>query len=665
MATTREEPRVEALAVAEDRPPRVERLVAAGLLIVTFVFALLAQTLLFHRSSAMGGDIEYHRGVAFTMTAGSWQGEGPIDGVISYFGGLYPFVIGWIARLSGASFDSVLSVVSWPFVLVLPLALWWLGRRIWPGTVLEPAVLAFLGTVGSSLALDDRAMWVNSVLPSGSNLWPIYPRDVALVLLVVALAIVLGRGERWRVVAAGAVAGVAICVHAQIGVYAVAVVAAYLVWRAWAPRAVKQCAVDLVILGGTAVVVSVWWWAPRLDVALDSRRLVLKSYPGLTSPDSSLAGVVVALGLVGLLALFGLVLGLRDRRPTARFAAAWLLVLAPLALLGSVVGDLGVITPRRMWFLAAVPLVICAAIAASACIRVAPVVVSIVLVAVVLVPSVSEAIQTRDLVTELWAQPPEGDQFAEAAWAPALKRLQDAMLDHGSVAVVAPDNDALYVWRHSGAQPFSFLPSGAVKLGFDPARTTDYGYLQRVRMSEDAFAVGRSGLCRLADRTDADFVVLRRDGDLLGTHDGRPSSRYRVDPRDRTTETVNRPVGPGLRYFDKSSTEILQVAPSKALPLGWSDPDVRRLDVYQDRIRPVPPLTLVLPDGRRIVPRLERAGRSLILQFSTPEGIPPGTALVVNHRGRARISRIIGYEPASGLPAPERGVVVLDPTTLC
>jgi hypothetical protein len=55
----------------------------------------------------------------------------------------------------------------------------------------------------------------------------------------------------------------------------------------------------------------------------------------------------------------------------------------------------------------------------------------------------------------------------------------------------------------------------------------------------------------------------------------------------------------------------------------------------------------------------------LILQFATPEGIPPGTALVVNHRGRARISRIIGYEPAAGLPGPERGVVVLDPATLC
>lgn len=665
MTVTRERP-VVADAVVPDDGARRERWIATGLLIFTFLFALVAQTLLFDRSTTMGGDVEYHRGVAFTMSAGSWAGEGPIHGVISYFGGLYPFVLGWGSRLLGVSFDSLLSVLSWPFVLALPLALLWLGRRLWPGQVLEPAVLAFIGTIGSSLALDDQAMWVNSVLPSGSNLWPVYPRDVTLVLLVVALAIVVGDESRLRSFAAGAVAGVAICVHAQIGVYAVVVVAAYALWRAWPERAWRRWSVESAIVGGTAFLLSVWWWLPRLEVVIDTRRLLLQSYPGLKSPDTSLVGLVVALGAVGILAVPGVVIALRHHRRTERFAAVWLLTLAPFALIGSVVGDIGVMTPRRVLFLAAVPLVICAAIATTALLRRGPILVMLtIVIAVIVIPSASEALQTRDLISVIWARQPAGDAFADATWKPALGQLRDAMVDRGSVQVIAPDNDALYIWKQSGAQPFSFLPSGSIKLGFDPGRTTDYSYLERVHLLDQAVNRGLPGLCRLASRTNADFLVLRRDGNLLGTHDTTPSSRYRVDPSDRTTQTINRVIRPGLRYLDRSALEVLQVAPNHALPLDWSSPHVRRLDVYQDRRRPIPPLVLMLPNGRRIVPAILLEGHAFVLSFPTPDGIPPGTALVANKRGRARINRIVGYEPVPNLPGPTHGPVVLDPAKVC
>lgn len=665
MTVARERPVVADAVVPDDRTRREQR-IATGLLSFTFLFALLAQTLLFDHSTTMGGDVGYHRGVAFTMSAGSWPGEGPVHGVISYFGGLYPFVLGWGSRLLGVSFDSLLSVLSWPFVLALPLALLWLGRRLWPGQVLEPAVLTFIGTIGSSLALDDKAMWVNSVLPSGSNLWPVYPRDVTLVLLVVALAIVVGDESRWRSVAAGAVAGVAICVHAQIGVYAVVVLVAYGLWRAWPERAWRRWLADSAIVGGTAFLLSVWWWLPRLDVVIDTRRLLLTSYPGLKSPDTSLLGLLVALGAVGILAVPGVVIALRHHRRTERFAAVWLLTLAPFALVGSIVGDIGVMTPRRVLFLAAVPLVLCAAIATTALLRRGPILVMLTIVfAAIVIPSASEALQTRDLISESWAPQPAGDAFEDATWAPALGQLRDAMLDRGSVQVIAPDSDALYIWKQSGAQPFSFLASGSVKLGFDPGRTTDYSYVERVRLLEQAVETGLPGLCRLASRTDADFLVLRRDGDLLGTHDSRPSSRYRVDPSERTKQTLNRVIRPGLRYLDRSSSELLQVAPGSALPLDWSSRAVRRLDVYQDRHRPVPPLVLVLPDGRRIIPAILLEGHSFVLRYTTPDGIPAESLLVANKRGRARINRVIGYEPVSNLPGPARGPVVLDPAKVC
>jgi hypothetical protein len=664
MATTRARPQVEERTVpADDSRSRREHRIATGLLVVTFGFAIVFQTLFFHFSSTMGGDVEYHRAVGYSMTSGPWQGEGPIQGVIAYFGGLYPMVLGWGSHLLGVSFDGLLSVVSWPFVLVMPLALYWLGRSLWPEERLEPAVLAFVGTVGSSLALDDRATWVNGLLLSGANLWPIYPRDVALVLTIVSLAIVIGGDTRLRAALGGVALGVAICVQAQVAMYGIAVVGAFLLWRAWPMRAWRDWIGQTIWFVASAALVSVWWWVPRVSALVESRGLALESYPGKTTPNITASGILVALGVVGLLAIPGAVIALRQRRVGVRFAGVWLVAIAPWALVSGVVGDLGIITSRRTWLLASIPLVLCAAVGATALLRRWPAPwVLVLLLAAILVPSAAEALQTRDRVAEVWVRKPIGDPYSEARWDPALDRLRDASQERGSVLVLAPDNDALYVWRHSGAHPFSFLQAGAAKLGFDLERLTGKSYIERVRTSERA--QGIPARCALAGEEGADFFVLRRDGDLLGTYDSRPSARYRVDPRSRTTDTIDRRVGPGLRYLDLSATELLEVAPGAGMELGWSSPDVRRVDVYQDRARPVPPMVLVLPDGRRITPRLERAGSALILQFPTPDGVPRGAELVANDRGRARVSRVVGYERVDGIPE-SRGPVVIDPATLC
>ena len=68
-----------------DAESTVARLLIGG----SFVFAIIGQTLLFHTAPLMGGDARYHRGVALTMSAGNFQGEGPIHGLITYFGGRY------------------------------------------------------------------------------------------------------------------------------------------------------------------------------------------------------------------------------------------------------------------------------------------------------------------------------------------------------------------------------------------------------------------------------------------------------------------------------------------------------------------------------------------------------------------------------------------------
>ena len=641
-----------------------EDTIAAGLLAFTFGFALVAQTLLFHSSNAISGDIAYHRGVALTMSAGSFSGEGPIHGILSYFGGLYGLVFGWSSELLGVPFDRVVSVVSWPFVLALPLALLWLGRGIWPGRALDGAVFTFLGTVGSSLALDNRSMWVNSTLPSGTNMWPVYPRDVALVLLVIALAVVVRDSARWRALVAGVIAGIAICVHAQIGVYCVAVVVALLLWRAWPAGARLRWLVDAALVAGTAVVVSVWWWWPRLDEVIHTRTLLLASYPGDSTPDASLAAFVVAFGAVGLLAFPGAWFALRRGASDERFAAAWFFALTVVALVGPLFGDLGLITPRRAWFLAALPLLICASIAATTLIRKGPsALVAWILIAVIAIPSASEAWQTRDLVSRKWATPSGNDLLSAKQWAPAMSTLRSATVKRGSLVVIAPDGDGVYIWEETGAQPFSLWLPGWVKLGFDPAQVTAHSYRDRVSMQSAAFAAGLPGICRLAQQVGAHAIVLRRRGDLVGTYDDDPAAQYRVEPKDRSAKTIDRIVAPGIQYLDRNVLDALVLSAGYALPLRFASPTVRRVDVILRSPRPKSSLTLVLSNGRVLDPRREQVGSDVALVFDAPDGIPSGSRLVAT--SAAMVTRVIGYEPVPGVTGSSDGPIALDPATIC
>lgn len=611
----------------------------------------------------MGGDIAYHRGVALTMSAGSFSGEGPIHGILSYFGGLYALTFGWASELLGVPFDRVVSVVSWPFVLVLPLALLWLGRGIWPGRALESAVFTFLGTVGSSLALDNRSMWVNSVLPSGANMWPMYPRDIALVLLVITLGVVVRDYARWRAPVAGLIGGIAICVHAQIGLYSVCVVIALLLWRAWPGSALLRWLVDAALVGGIAVGVSAWWWWPRLDEVLKTRALVLKSYPGISVPDASVISFVVAFGTVGLLAFPGAWLALRGRRSEERFAAVWFLALTLFALIAPLLGDLGLITPRRAWFLAALPLVICAAIAATWFIRRGPQLLVVgVLIAAIAIPSASEAWQTRELVSRKWATPKGNGLLSVKTWAPAMSKLRSAMVKRGSLVVVAPDGDGVYIWEQTGAQPFSLWLPGWVKLGFDPGQVTPYSYLDRVSMQSTAFAAGLPGICRLAKKAGAHAIVLRRSGALLGTYDDTPAARYRVDPKDRSAKTVSRIVAPGIKYLDRNALDLLALSAGYALPLRFSSPTISRVDVVLRSAVPKSSLELILGDGRVLQPRRDRLGKEVSLVFDA-DGIPSGSRLMA--RRGVVISRVIGYESVPEVTRSSQGPVVLDPAKVC
>jgi hypothetical protein len=642
-------------ALSETREATEQRL-ALALTLGAFAFALVVQSGFFSWSTRVRGDIDSPRGVAFTMLGGAWQGRAVIGPGPAWFGGLYPLTLGWSARILGVSFDGLVSVVSWLTPLALPAALWMLGRRVWPDRPLGRGLLVFVGTVGSSLATDSRAEWVQSVLPSGANVWPLYPRDAALVLLPVALALAM-RSDRWRdAVWSGLVAATAVCVHGQIGAATIGVVAGWYAWRglrgegdAW----VRNGAVAV----GTALAGSLWWWAPRVWAWWEYRPLVLDNFPSFAPLDLTPVGLVVALGLVGIMAVTGALFARGARWTVLGFFLVWIALDIPLVIVTQLAGNPNATTARRSLLLIGVPLVV---LAANGALRLADrfdgrVVVPVLVVALC-IPSVAEVLHMRDFVGRRWsarAIGTEGEQ--QEIWSPAIADLRRAVEDRGQVSVLAPSADGVVVWTQSGAQPYGPALRGTIKLGLDPARTTGIGYLTRVHETERAFSGGWGALCELVSRRHLPYVVVRADRETVAVYDRTPPARYRVAPQDRDRASLTRTVAPGVYYRDRNVREALVLARGRSIPVGFADPRVRRVVVegtWTPGAPDVPRVGLVLPDGRRIAPRSEHVGWLRRFSFATPDGVPRGAR--IEGRMPFGISRVQGFVARPGGVAPGR-----------
>ncbi|MFZ4584520.1 MAG: hypothetical protein ACOYNI_04755 [Acidimicrobiia bacterium] len=643
---------------------RILRSVGAVLTALSIAWAFVVQSLFFAQVSNIQGDAAYHRGVAYTMLHGALQGEGPIHQLLAFYGGLYPMALAALSAATGASIDSVLSIGSWFWGCALPLSLLFLGRRLWPGRWFETGILVFLGTVAGSIPVDKTVVWVNSPTLASSNLWPAYPRDIAMVLGIVAIAIALGTMSPWRSVATGIVLALAVSAQVQIAVvFGAFVVACFLLDRR---STMRTRLVGVLVVTGSTILASAWWWVPRALEYTRARPLLLASFPGNTQVAFHL--LFAALGLIGILGVIGgVAIGTHWRQVSVplRLFALWAAVGAVGSLLAFAAPDLGVITQRRALLLTAFPLVIVATAGLAILLRRVPAVVAVGLLVAVAVPALvfgaQEVKQTREIVFQRWpVSSPFKADYPASQWDPVTATLRARAERAGSVRVVAPDGDSAYLWFNSGAQSFGpWLPTWS-KLGFDPVRAVPGNVSIEARRAavRDGFAGGIPTLCQLADRSEATAIIVRRRNGLIATHD--TSAMGLTEARTVRKRT---PVPSGGVLVESPSDVILTLPAQESLPMRWTNTDgVREVEV-ETFLAPEQPPVIVTGDQRISPTSSMPTARGRLYRYEITGPLRADAAVTATTH--TSIRRIRGYEPSSVPITSGDGPIVLDPARLC
>ena len=572
-------------STAQEPPTADRQLLGLGMIVGSFLFALVIHSVFFSKSNWMLADLAYHRGVAYTMQGAMLQGEGPYGGLISYYGGLYPLGLGLAAEVTGRTFDSVLSIASWFGTLLMPAALLLLGWRLWRNDLFAIGFFVSLGTLAVPFTTNWDDLWVESILPSGSSYWPVYPRDIALALACVALWALLSDRRRVRTIGLGLVVGLCLLFHAQMGILLGWFLILLGSWRAIRSRNPDPL-VEVVIAGGISLAATAWWWIPRLVAFAQSGTLLIADHASRLPFNPGPVQLMVGYGSAGILALTAAVV-FAMRRPTGTqvwIFLAWIAAFLPLIALSRLVPALDLFTERRLWLvisLAAIGLATCGIVLVAK--RTPAVVLAVIVLATVVLPSVpanqASVRRVRNAVNVAWRPGNAGmaRQLDVAKWRVAMRQLNGLVRQQGRATVVTYDSYGAWAWSFSGAQVISLWTPGPFKLGFDPRKLTGKGYLERNALVQTAFDAGPAGICALASSEGADAILLRTYRGLVGLYDRSLASPYRLDPADRADAPIVREVEPGVWYVDINVRDSLRLQPGTSLTIPWATPDVTRL----------------------------------------------------------------------------------------
>ena len=198
------------------------------------------------------------------------------------------------------------------------------------------------------------------------------------------------------------------------------------------------------------------------------------------------------------------------------------------------------------------------------------------------------------------------------------------MRKRGNVVVIAPDEDADFVWTGSGAQPLSLWLPGSIKLGFDPKAETGMGYLTRLHTSEAAFHAGLGAACAArSTQRRRDHPAPRRSAPRHARHPTVGEVPRRAEGPDEA-HARRASVAPKTTYEDRNLSEVLVLDPGATLKVGFDGAPIKMVDVILEPLYPdsfSPHVTMRFPDGTEIQPEVVQLARNSIrLRFRTPDG---------------------------------------------
>jgi len=574
-------------------------------------------------TSWMDGDFQYHRAVAFSIAHGHLWGQGPYLGLPSYLTGLYHYLLALAAVALGTWPDRVISVVSWFEPAMWAGAAWYAASRFWrqPGPRLAFVALVLFGAgLGRGPTAGVGFVWVDAATTAGHVFWPLFPRDIALILTLVALA----GAMRGRPLLAGVLAGLTVGVHPQIGLVATALGMLTLgqvgrkpfqaVWRAAA----------------AAAIVSSWYWVPRLLWTIQFHGFHLENF----RPQLTFGPMVLwwAYGVFGPLAVAAWVMARRRRSHVTMIATSWFVLLVGLAILGVLIPT-AVLPLRRALLLLWLPIAVII-VDGFAPQLTRPLHTSsgfIVMLAIVLlgVASWPQLLASRSLVDRVWHEPRYGKlAYPPARWMPVLSQLEN------TEQTLAPESDAPVIWFLTGTPVTWMKRPGFVKVGYPVGRATGWSETDRQREVNRAFELGVPALCDLAIRRGIEQLIFRSDEGLIATHDVAPAWRHR-ETRDA-----------GYRDLNKYDTVSLESDRPVTVPFrGWID----RLDLWVTGWSPSIAVTVVTHDGVRAVAHdagPDGSSRRLTVELHVRGPFD------VYANGPVDLMRAAGYETMQGAEPP-------------
>ncbi|MGE3913529.1 MAG: hypothetical protein AB7K36_29535 [Chloroflexota bacterium] len=529
-----------------------------------------------HKTWLWTGDTIYHHAVMAEVQAGELLPGGPYAGLPAFYSPLFHYMAAAIGMVAGIELTEAIRVISIIFAPLTPLAAFWLARTLGMDRA-SALVGAFFSTFAGAIKTTEDRVWVDALFVGQHNFFPVFPRDIAFLLLPLGLGCVYrGVVDGWRPggVLAGLAFGLMILAHTQTAVFAAPLIAIYFALvlllrrNLFRPMLTVSIVTSLVTLG-----VSAFWWVWQIVELVQSQSFSVEMPAYRVPVKLALEEFPAEFGVFLILAPVGLFLVgrrlIRERSLAALLLLTWFLVPVILAIFrptGFPGGD--TFFPRRLWQFASQPLMLMAGLGLVVGLlrplRPRRSLIFATLVAVGLAASVPGSIGTAERVGEFWNQPDFGDQRWDLdgnfAMGPFL--AAEARRD-GLSTVLAPTPEATLVWYYSGQKVVYLHPTAAIKLAYDVRRMTGFGEDERAADLVRAYNGDPATLAATAEKYGARYVVLKRLGDQFAGVD--------VPADGLVSPTGARSTG---RIVETNHYEYLAVSPDNTVTVNiWSPSD--------------------------------------------------------------------------------------------